>query len=96
MSNTYTMDDCTPGASWGCRFRVKTFCDDKGLPVQARNLQLGQAHPGTPKLYESWGVIRVRDTESRRLCVIDHATQQEFVVEEADCWDYDRVEWAAE
>lgn len=88
-----TMDDLTPGESWGCRFRTHTFCDDQGVPVRSTNLQLGQAHPGTPQEYTSWGVIHVRDTESRRLSVIDNLTGQEFVIDEDNAWDYDRVEY---
>jgi hypothetical protein len=91
-----TMDDITPGTSWGCKFRVTTFCDDEGRPVSAPNLQLGQAHPGKPAQYESWGVIAKRDLENRRMIVVDAETLIDFVVEEADAWDYDRVEYVQE
>lgn len=88
-----TMDDLTPGSSWGCRFTTHTFCDAQGVPVRNTNLQIGQAHAGTPQTYTSWGVISIRDTESRRLSVIDHATGMEFVIDEDNAWDYDRVEY---
>jgi hypothetical protein len=92
MSN-YTMDSIQAGESWGCRFRVTVFCDSDGRPVNTQNLQLGQRVNGEPKIYESWGVIRVRDLENRRLSVVDASTHQEFVVDEANAWDYDRVEY---
>ena len=92
--STLTMDDLVPGTSWGCRFRVNTFCNTEGKPVRAPNLQQGQAHPGTPQTYESWGVIKIRDLNNRRLTVIDHDSKQEFVVSEKDAWDYDTVEWS--
>jgi len=91
--STLTLDDLEPGTAWGCRFRTTTFCDDTGTPVKPRNLQLGQAHPGTPQTYEGIGVIAQRDTVNRRLIVVDVATHQDFVVEERDAWDYDVIEW---
>lgn len=91
-----TMDDLTAGQAWGCRFRTKTFCDEAGQPVRAQNLQLGQAHPGTPQIYEGIGVIAQRDLTNRRLIVVDVATQIDFVVEERDAWDYDTVEFKEE
>lgn len=93
----YTFDSITPGEAWGCRFRTHTFCDEDGTPIRTpTHLQPGQAHPGTPQTYESTGVIAQRDTQNRRLIVVDIHTHQDFVVEERDAWDYDRVEFVDE
>ena len=86
-------EDITPGESWACRFRIETLCDDKGEPVDTRNLQVGQRVVGTPQTYESIGVIETRDTERRLLRLRDHRTQQQYVVSADNAWDYDRVKY---
>ena len=42
------LENCKPGESWGCRFKTTTFLDTDGTPVRAKDLQLGQSHPGKP------------------------------------------------
>jgi hypothetical protein len=92
-TKTYTLDDCIPGTSWACRFRITTFLNEEGEPVRANNLQLGQAHPGRPGVYESLGIIRVRDLDSRRVRLHDTRSGNEYTVGESDIWDIDEVEW---
>lgn len=88
-----TIDDIPAGESWACRFRTTTFLDAQGAPVRAKNLQLGQAHPGEPREYTSIGVIQVRDTENRRLQLQDIKSLEQFTVSYDDCWDVDTIEW---
>ena len=90
----FNLDTITPGSSWGCRFRTQTFIDEQGAPVDNTGLQPGEAAQGTPGEYTSIGIIRIRDTQNRRLVVVDVATGRDFVVDERDTWDYDRVEYA--
>lgn len=85
--------DIPAGESWACRFRVNTFVDDNGLPVAGANLQLGQAHPGTPGVYEGIGVIQVRDLEQERVQLQCTTSLQQFTVKFEDCWDVDTIEW---
>ena len=86
--------DITAGESWACQFRVTTFLDEDGAPVEpAHNLQLGQAHPGNPGEYTSLGVVKTRDTAQQLIELVDTKTQRVFVVAYDDTWDYDTVEW---
>ena len=85
--------DIPAGESWACRFKATTFLDESGAPVEARNLQLGQAHPGTPGVYEGIGVIQVRDLDNERVQLQDVNSLQQFTVNFDDCWDVDRIEW---
>jgi hypothetical protein len=89
------IQDIPAGESWACRFRTTTFVDSDGEPIEA-NLQLGQAHPGTPQVYESIGVIQVRDTDNQRVQLQDTKTLRQFTVSFDDCWDVDTVEWSEE
>lgn len=92
----YSLDDITAGESWGCRFRIQTMLDDQGVPLDTKRLQPGEIAPGVPGVYESIGVIRVRDSGSQQLLVLDTQTPREFVVAYADVWDIDRVEYSAD
>ena len=58
------------------------------------NISPGEPAQGAPGEYTSIGVIRIRDLENRRLVVQDTRSDREFVVDEADTWDYDTVEYA--
>jgi len=85
--------DIPSGTSWACRFRTTTFVDAQGKPVQAQNLQLGQAHPGTPSEYVGIGVIQVRDLENQLVQLQCVESLQQFTVSFDDCWDVDTIEW---
>jgi hypothetical protein len=85
--------DIPAGESWACRFRTTTFLDRDGKPVEAYNLATGQAHPGVPGVYESIGVIQVRDLENSRVQLQDVVTFRHFTVSFDDCWDADVIEW---
>ena len=85
--------DIPAGESWACRFKTSTFLDQDGLPIQAYNLALGQAHPGTPGVYEGIGVIQVRDLDNERVQLQCVKTLKQFTVDFADCWDVDVIEW---
>lgn len=85
--------DIPAGESWACRFKATTFVDDQGLPIEAQNLQLGQAHPGRPGIYEGIGVIQVRDFDNERVQLQDVETLRTFTVGFDDVWDCDTIEW---
>jgi len=90
------IQDIPAGESWACRFRTTTFLDSQGKPVAAKNLQLGQPHPGTPGEYTSIGVIQVRDLENSRVQLQCVETLEQFTVNFEDCWDCDTIEWTEE
>ena len=85
--------DIPVGKSWACRFRTTTFLDMSGKPIDAVNLAPGQTHPGAPGVYESIGVIQVRDLENERVQLQDIETFKQFTVDFTDCWDVDTIEW---
>lgn len=93
MTN-YTLEDIRAGESWGCRFRITTMLDPDGVPLDTKFAQVGEPVNGAPGVYESTGVIRVRDADSRQLLVLDMTSPREFVVSYDDVWDIDRVEYA--
>lgn len=88
--------DIPAGESWACRFKTTTFLDQQGKPVAANSLQLGQAHPGVPGVYQGIGVIQVRDLENNRVQLQDVESLKQFTVAFEDCWDVDRIEWTKE
>lgn len=87
------IQDITPGESWGCRFRTTTFLDSNGKPVEAKNIQPGEVHPGEPGEYTSIGVIQVRDIENQLVQLQCVETLKQFTVEFENCWDIDTIEW---
>ena len=89
------IEDIPAGESWACRFRTTTFVDANGVPMNP-NLQLGQAHPGLPGVYEGIGVIQVRDMANRRVQLQDVESMQQYTVSFDDCWDVDTIEWTEE
>ena len=90
------IQDIPAGESWACRFRTTVFVDDKGEPIDAPNLQIGQAHPGQPQAYEGIGVIQVRDVENQRVQLQDTESLRQFTVSFDDVWDCDTIEWVEE
>ena len=90
------IEDIPAGESWACKFRTTTFLDSAGVPVEAYNLALGQAHPGRPGEYEGIGVIQVRDLENRQVQLQCVETLRQFTVAFDDCWDADTIEWTEE
>jgi len=86
------LEDITVGESWACKFRVSTFVDDQGNVVEA-NLQPGQMHPGKPGVYESLGIIQIRDVENKIVQVLDTKSNKTFAVDWENCWDVDSIDW---
>lgn len=91
------IEDIPAGESWACRFKVTTFVDkETGLAVQDKNLQIGQAHKGIPGVYESVGIIQVRDVDNKIVQLLDTVTDYSFAVKFEDCWDVEEIEWINE
>lgn len=81
--------DITPGKSYACKFRVTTMLDTSGSPAP----NLTDTPLKGPGVYEGFGVLHTRDTESELVEVKDEKTGNRFVVAYADIWDVDEVEW---
>ena len=80
------MTEIKPGKSYACKFKVETMLDTFGRPPGLSDTPLRG-----PGMYEGFGVIRVRDTESKLVRVIDEASKKEFIVSWNDCWDIDEA-----
>jgi len=81
--------DIEVGGSYACKFRATVMLDDLGRPAP----NLSDRPLAGPGVYESLGVIKVRDTEQELVELEDTKTQRTFVVKWEDCWDVDTVEW---
>lgn len=95
MSNSnYTPEDITAGSAWGCEFRVRTWINTEtgaiADPPDEPPTELSDVQPGE---YSSWGVISIRDTESRLFEIQDAAAERSWVVPWDDCWNIDTVEF---
>ena len=90
------IQDIPAGESWACRFRTTVFVDADGEPIDSPNLQIGQAHPGQPQVYEGIGVIQVRDQTNERVQLQDTKSLRQYTVSYADVWDCDTIEWVEE
>ena len=83
------IEDITPGNSYACKFRVETMLDTMGRPAP----NLSDVPLKGPGVYEGFGVLHTRDTESELVEVKDETSGKMFVVPFADIWDVDEVEW---
>jgi hypothetical protein len=90
----YTIQDCTPGTSWAAQFRVTTWLDHTGTPVDApQDVQVGASADASIGEYESLGVITTRDLAQELVELTDTQTLRRFVVSHNDIWEIDQVEW---
>lgn len=80
--------DVIPGKSYACKFRVETMLDTFDRPPGLSDTPL--KGPGT---YEGFGVIQVRDLESRHVELYDTESRKTFTVSFDDIWDVDDVEY---
>ena len=80
--------DIEVGKSYACKFKTETMLDTFGRPPGLSDTPI--AGLGT---YEGFGVIMQRDNEQKLVLIKDEASKKEFVVEWAECFDIDDVEW---
>lgn len=83
------IQDVQVGKSYACKFKVKTMLDDLGRPAP----NLSDRPLAGEKMYESIGVIEIRDTEKEMVQVVDEKSSKKFVVSFADIWDIDEAEF---
>lgn len=81
--------DIQVGGSYACRFRATCMLDELGRPAP----NLSDVPLKGPGVYESLGVIKIRDVEQELVELEDTATGRTFVVAWEDIWDVDTVEW---
>ena len=83
------IEDITPGKSYGCKFKVTTMLDEMGRPAP----NLSDVPLKGPGKYEGFGVIQIRDTNSRLVELYDTTARKTFRVSFDDIWDIDDVEY---
>lgn len=84
------IQDIEVGKSYACKFRVKTMLDTFGRVPGLSDTPLKGVG-----LYESIGVIEIRDTEKEMVQVVDEKSSKKFVVSYADIWDIDEAEFVS-
>jgi hypothetical protein len=83
------IEDVAPGKSYGCKFKVSTMLDSNGKPAP----NLSDTPLKGPGEYEGFGVIQVRDLNSRFVELYDITSRKTFTVSFDDIWDVDEVEY---
>ena len=83
------IEDVTPGKSYGCKFKVTTMLDTMGRPAP----NLSDVPLKGPGEYEGFGVIQIRDMDSRLVELYDTGCRKSFRVSFDDIWDVDEVEY---
>lgn len=81
--------DIAVGGSYACKFRATCMLDELGRPAP----NLSDVPLKGPGVYESLGVIKIRDVEQELVELEDTKTNRTFVVPWEDIWDIDTVEW---
>lgn len=84
----YKIEDIEPGKSYGCKFKVTTMLDTNGRPNGLSDTPL--QGPGE---YEGFGVIQVRDSNSKLVEVYDTKCRKKFRVDFNSIWDIDDIEY---
>ena len=83
------IEDIEVGKSYGCKFKVTTMLDTMGRPAP----NLSDVPLKGPGEYEGFGVIQVRDTNSRMVELYDTKSRKTFKVDFDNIWDIDEVEY---
>lgn len=87
------IEDITAGESWACHFRVRTFVNKDGKPVDTTNIQIGDPVPGEPGDYEGFGLIAKRDSVKELVEIVDLSIEDKtWIVHWNDCWAVDKAE----
>lgn len=85
----YKIEDIEIGKSYGCKFKVTTMLDTMGRPAP----NLSDVPLKGPGEYEGFGVIQVRDLQSKLVELYDTKARKTFRVEFDSIWDIDDVEY---
>ena len=87
------IEDIEVGKSYACKFKVETMLD-----IFGRVPGLSDTPLKGPGMYESFGLITIRDSEKKLFKIQDlknntgRKTSNEFIVPWSDCWDIDEAE----
>lgn len=85
----YKIEDIQAGKSYGCKFKVTTMLDTLGRPAP----NLSDVPLKGPGLYEGFGIIQIRDLETKMVELYDTTSRKTFRVEFENIWDIDDVEY---
>jgi hypothetical protein len=87
------IEDIEPGNSYACNFKVRTFVDENGDPIDTSQLSVGESVPGMPGEYTGFGVIVTRDTNNRLVELWDETCKRNWIVSWENLSNIDKVEW---
>ena len=85
----YKIEDIEIGKSYGCKFKVTTMLDTMGRPAP----NLSDVPLKGPGEYEGFGVIQIRDLQSKLVELYDTKARKTFRVDFDSIWDIDDVEY---
>lgn len=85
--------DIKPGTSYAAEFRVNTWIDENGKPVNTQNLLPGAKVNGTPGIYKGFGIITKRDKTNKLFEIWDTTHQRTWRVSWNDTENIDLIEW---
>lgn len=89
-----TINNIPEGESWACTYTITAWLDTQGQPIATpKNLQPGQAHPGTPGEYTGIGVLQTRDQTKLLVQLWDPRLEKSVTVHYNNTRDWDTVEW---
>lgn len=84
-----------PGKSYACKFRIKTYVNEQGEPMEIADLPQ-EPHLLKTGVWVSWGVIARRDTANRLLEVEDQQTERTWILNWDEVWDIDTAQYGKE
>jgi len=82
-------EDIEPGKSYACKFKTEMMLDTFGRPPGLSDTPLKG-----PGMYESFGLIVVRDSDTKLFRIQDlkgEAKGKTYTVPWTDCWDIDEA-----
>jgi len=84
----FKINEIQTGKSYACKFKCETMLDENNKPITNPDTPLKG-----PGIYESIGIIQLRDNEKQLVKLVDKITKREFIIPYDNIWDIDEVEW---
>ena len=81
-----TPEEITPGKSYACKFKAEMMLDIYGRPPGLSDTPLKG-----PGMYEGFGIIQTRDSNTKLFEIIDQESNRKMIVPWDLCWDIDEA-----
>lgn len=81
-----TPEEITPGKSYACKFKAEMMLDIYGRPPGLSDTPLKG-----PGMYEGFGIIQTRDSNTKLFEIIDQESNRKMIVPWDQCWDIDEA-----